>query len=305
MKNKPLILAACAKINLALDILHKRNDGYHEVAMVMQSIALADGVVLSDRDAGISVTTNLAGLDCGPSNLAYRAADLLAAFSGVRRGVHIELDKRIPLAAGLAGGSSDAAAVLAGLNRFWGLGLPLAELERLGATLGSDVPFCLRGGTMLATGRGEVLTPLPALPRVWVVLAKPAVEVSTAWAYQNYRPEAVDAHPDIPGLTACLEKQDLAGVARRLGNVLESVTIPAHPEIAALKQEMIQCGAMACLMSGSGPTVFGLAGDKAQARRIAASLKTKTDALIMISETIDSIGGEDGTTLITDQTGQL
>ncbi len=235
MKPDSLVLAAYAKINLALDILHKRSDGYHEVAMVMQSIALADRVAFSDREAGISVSTNLPGLDCGPANLAYRAAALIAASSGCKRGIHIKLDKRIPLAAGLAGGSSDAAAVLAGLNRLWGLGLKAAELETLAATIGSDVPFCLRGGTVLATGRGEVLTPLPALPRVWMVLAKPAVEVSTAWAYQNYRPHVVAARPDIRGMTACLENRDLAGVAHRLGNVLESVTIPAHPEIAHLK----------------------------------------------------------------------
>lgn len=295
-----MILAACAKINLALDIHYKRADGYHEVAMVMQSVALADLVTLSDRDAGISVSTNLPGLDCGPTNLAYRAAALIAAFSGIRRGIHIDLDKRIPIAAGLAGGSSDAAAVLTGLNRLWGLGLGLAELQKLAASLGSDVPFCLRGGTVLATGRGEALTPLAALPRVWVVLAKPAVEVSTAWAYQNYRPEAVVNPPDIRGMTACLEGQDLAGVAHRLGNVLESVTIPAHPEIAALKEGMMDHGALACLMSGSGPTVFGLAEDKRQAQCIAAALKTRTDAQITITETINAIGGEDGTTLITD-----
>lgn len=302
MKPDSLVLAAYAKINLALDILHKRSDGYHEVAMVMQSIALADRVAFSDREAGISVSTNLPGLDCGPANLAYRAAALIAASSGCKRGIHIKLDKRIPLAAGLAGGSSDAAAVLAGLNRLWGLGLKAAELETLAATIGSDVPFCLRGGTVLATGRGEVLTPLPALPRVWMVLAKPAVEVSTAWAYQNYRPHVVVARPDIRGMTACLENRDLAGVAHRLGNVLESVTIPAHPEIAHLKAAMTQQGALACLMSGSGPTVFGLAGDKDQAERIAAVLKAGTDAQIMVTATIDAIGGEDGTTFVTDQT---
>jgi 4-diphosphocytidyl-2-C-methyl-D-erythritol kinase len=300
MKTNTLILTACAKINLALDIHYKRNDGYHEVAMVMQSIALADLVALSERDSGITVSTNLPGLDCGPTNLAYRAAALITATCGIGHGIHIELDKRIPLAAGLAGGSSDAAAVLTGLNRLWGLGLSLAQLQTLAATLGSDVPFCLGGGTVLATGRGEVLTPLMALPRVWVVLAKPVVEVSTAWAYQNYHPEAVTSHPDIPGMTACLEKRDLAGIAHRLGNVLESVTIPAHPEIAALKEGMMEYGALAALMSGSGPTVFGLAGDKRQAECIAAALKARTNALIMITETIDSIGGEDGTTLITD-----
>ncbi|MDR3559916.1 MAG: 4-(cytidine 5'-diphospho)-2-C-methyl-D-erythritol kinase [Negativicutes bacterium] len=292
MESNWLRIEACAKINLALDIHHKRNDGYHEVAMVMQAVALADLVGLQEQAEGISVATNLAGLDSGPSNLAYRAAALVLATCGIRRGVHIELEKRIPLAAGLAGGSSDAAAVLTGLNRMWRLGLSPAELDNLGATLGSDVPFCLHGGTMLATGRGEILTRLPDVPHAWVVLAKLPVEVSTAWAYNNYRPEAVAAHPDISGMTACLKQQDLAGVAARLGNVLETVTIPAHPEISALKQCMLDTGAMACLMSGSGPTVFGLTAERREAENVADSLRRRTRAQVMVTETLAVVGGE-------------
>jgi 4-diphosphocytidyl-2-C-methyl-D-erythritol kinase len=178
MRDDLLVLKARAKINLALDVLFRRPDGYHEVAMVMQSVALADRVTL-EADSAISVAATAAELECGPSNLAYRAAALLRERCGVDCGVRITLEKNIPLAAGLAGGSADAAAVLRGLNRLWGLGLKLAELENIGAALGSDVPFCLRGGTALATGRGEALAPLPPLPSVWVVLAKPPVAVST------------------------------------------------------------------------------------------------------------------------------
>jgi 4-diphosphocytidyl-2-C-methyl-D-erythritol kinase len=298
MADDRLVLSARAKINLALDVLGRRQDGYHEVAMVMQSVSLADRVTLAAAD-GISVTTDIAGLDCGPSNLAYRAAALLRDRCGVDRGVSITLEKNIPLAAGLAGGSADAAAVLRGLNGLWRLGLSSAELEGVGAALGSDVPFCLRGGTALATGRGEVLAPLPALPPVWVVLAKPPVSVSTAWVYGNFRGERVTARPDVEGMKACLAGGDLRGVAARLGNVLETVTVPAHPEIAALKSAMLEQGAMASLMSGSGPTVFGLTDDRRQAEKIAAALRITT-AWVTVTEAAGEVGGEDGPTAATD-----
>ncbi len=293
-----MVLAARAKINLALDVLGRRPDGYHEVAMVMQSVALADKVTLAAAD-DISVTSTFADLDCGPTNLAYRAAALLRDRCGVARGVRITLEKNIPLAAGLAGGSTDAAAVLRGLNGLWRLGLTPAELEELGAALGSDVPFCLRGGTALATGRGELLAPLPALPPVWVVLAKPPVAVSTAWVYGNYRGERVAVRPDVAGMQACLAAGDLPGVAARLGNVLETVTVPAHPAIAALKENMREQGAMASLMSGSGPTVFGLVDDRRQAEKIAAALR-RTTAWVTVTEAAGELGEEDGSTAATD-----
>ncbi len=294
-----LVIAARAKINLALDVLFKRADGYHEVAMVMQSVALADRVTL-EEGAGISVIATAADLDCGPSNLAYRAAALLRERCGVDRGVRVTLEKNIPLAAGLAGGSADAAAVLHGLNRLWGLGLTLPELGEIGAALGSDVPFCLCGGTALATGRGEKLRTLPALPRAWVVLAKPPVAVATAWVYGNYRGERVTVHPDVAGMTVCLDTGDLPGVAARLANVLETVTVPAHPEIAALKAAMRDHGAMASLMSGSGPTVFGLVDNLRQAEQIAAALRGSTDAWVTVTATAGELEGEDGTTVAAD-----
>ncbi len=299
MSGDRLVLAARAKINLALDVLFKRADGYHEVAMVMQTLALADRVTLAADDE-ISVVSTAADLDCGPSNLAYRAAAVLRERCGVGRGVRVTLEKNIPLAAGLAGGSADAAAVLRGLNILWGLGLSLGDLEEIGAALGSDVPFCLRGGTVLATGRGEKLRTLPALPRAWVVLAKPPVSVSTAWVYGNYRGERVTARPDVAGMSACLAAGDLSGVAGRLANVLETVTVPAHPEIAALKAAMMDRGAMASLMSGSGPTVFGLVDNLRQAEQIAAALRSSTDSWVTVTETAGELGGEDGTTVAAD-----
>ncbi|BBB90308.1 MAG TPA: 4-(cytidine 5'-diphospho)-2-C-methyl-D-erythritol kinase [Methylomusa anaerophila] len=274
-----LKVKAYAKINLALDVLHKRSDGYHEVAMIMQAIDLADTVTLSDRAEAISVSVNIPvpGLPADQSNLAYRAAALIREECQVSRGVHIALEKRIPMAAGLAGGSADAAAVLRGLNSLWGLGLSLAELSHFGARLGSDVPFCLYGGTMLATGRGERLTPLPAMPESFVVLAKPPVAVSTAWAYGQYRAESIPARPDINAMRARLAAKDLKGIAALVGNVLESVTIPSYPEIAVLKEYMLQYGALTALMSGSGPTVFALAADAGQAEYIVDKMRNNKE----------------------------
>lgn len=299
MSKDRLTLSARAKINLALDVLGKRPDGYHEVAMIMQSVALADTVALATAD-GISVTVTGADLDCGPTNLAYRAAVLLRERCGCDRGVSITLAKNIPLAAGLAGGSADAAAVLRGLNFLWRLGLTPSDLEEFGAVLGSDVPFCLRGGTALATGRGELLEALPALPHAWVVLAKPPLDVSTAWVYGNYRGERVTAHPDIAGMTASLKDGKMTGVASRLANVLETVTVTAHPEIAALKAAMLEHGALASLMSGSGPTVFGLTEDRRQAEKIAAALRSSAAGWVTVTETAGELGGEDGPTAATD-----
>lgn len=283
-----LTVTANAKINLALDILHKRADGYHEVAMVMQAIALADTVQLTASDR-ISVATDCARLASDRHNLAYRAAALLRDTFQINRGVNIKLIKRIPIAAGLAGGSADAAAVLHGLNQLWGLGLSLPELAKLGATLGSDVPFCLYGGTMLATGRGEVLQTLPGLPECPVVLVKPKFSVSTAWVYQHYRAAAITGHPDLPGMLDSLKQGDLAGVAKQVGNVLESVTIPAHPEIGAIKERLHELGAMAVLMSGSGPTVFALCHDDGQAAAIAAAMAEYTAAKIIVTKTIKAV----------------
>lgn len=273
-----LTLKAYAKINLTLDVLGKREDGYHEVAMIMQAIGLADTLSFAVTDGDISVISNIPELESGPGNLVYRAAVLLKTECAVKQGVRIELDKQIPLAAGLAGGSADAAAALKGLNDLWNLRLTMPELSEFGAKLGSDVPFCLHGGTMLATGRGEKLAPLPAIAPCWAVLAKPDLAVSTAWVYQHYRPEKVMARPDLPGMRAALAGGDLAAVAGRLCNVLESVTISECPEIAVIKARMLENGAIASLMSGSGPTVFGLTAQQSEAERIARRLADSNTA---------------------------
>lgn len=284
-----LTLQAYAKINLALNILGKRSDGYHEVAMIMQSVSLADIVTLTEQPRDITVTTDQNRLPCDQANLAWRAADLIRRKLGIDKGVHIHLTKRIPLAAGLAGGSADGAAVLLGLNRLWGLSLNIEQLDQLGASLGSDVPFCLHGGTMLATGRGEVLTPTATLPPCYVVLAKPPVSVSTAWVYRNYRADNVISHPDIAAMQTGLTNGNLALVASQLGNVLESVTIPAHPEIAFLKEFMVSNGARAALMSGSGPTVFALVDGHEQAKALADKVEKLNMAQVFVAKALAKV----------------
>ncbi len=280
-------LDAHAKINLTLDILGQRDDGFHEVAMVMQSIGLHDTLTLKPRDDGdITLSIDVPGLAADASNLAWRAAEAVRQAAGLQQGVDIQLTKRIPIAAGLAGGSTDAAAVLVGMNRLFQLGMPTARLCELGAALGSDIPFCIQGGTMLATGRGEVLRRLPDLPSLYVVLAKPPVGVSTAWAYQHYDAEGAAAHPDNAAVEQALQRQDASLVTKLLCNVLESVTIKKYTVISAYKQLMLDKGALASMMSGSGPTVFGLTDTEERAREIAAYLRQQApEAAVFVTRT--------------------
>ena len=261
-----------AKINLGLDVLGLRPDKYHEVAMVMQTVSLADTVTITESPE-LRVTVDIPGLEGGPSNLAYKAAVLMAEYAHRKPKVHIHIDKKIFLAAGLAGGSTDAAAVLRGLNRFWELKLPTDKLERLGAKLGSDVPFCVAGGTALATGRGEILKALPDLSGLHLVLAKPPLEISTPWAYREFDKQKNVVHPDIDGMVQAVEAGDVDGVLRRCGNVLEPVTAGAHPEIRDIQRQMLENGAEPVLMSGSGPTVFGIVREKETGEKIAATLQ--------------------------------
>ncbi len=284
-----------AKINLTLDILGKRPDGYHEVSMVMQSVSLHDTLQLERIPEGIELLIDVPWLKADDKNLAYRAAALLLAHSRVQGGVRIHLTKRIPMAAGLAGGSADAAAVLralaslhaAGLTdeELCAMGLSVEELCKLAGRIGSDIPFCVRGGTMLATGRGEVLRRLPPVPAFWVVLAKPPISVSTAWAYQHYDAEGAARHPDNDAMCRALAAGSREELAPLLCNVLESVTIKQYPVIAAYKEQMMQQGALASMMSGSGPTVFGLLETREAAERLAASLREKTDADVFVCHT--------------------
>ena len=276
---------ANAKINLTLDILGKRPDGFHEVAMVMQTIGLHDTLVMEKTERDIELSINVPWLKADEKNLAWRAAELMRQEYGIEGGVRIELTKRIPVAAGLAGGSADAAAVLKGMNDLYGLQLDEEKLCELGARLGSDIPFCIMGGTMLATGRGEVLTRLSDMPETWVVLAKPRISVSTAWAYQNYDEQGAERHPDNEAIKQAIARGNRKAVAGLLCNVLESVTIKKYDVIAEYKQMMLDKGAMASMMSGSGPTVFGLAKSREQAESIADVLRQETNADVFVTRT--------------------
>ena len=274
-----------AKINLTLDILGKRPDGYHEVAMIMQSVALHDTLSLEKMREGIGLKINVPWMKADESNLVWKAASLVQERCGLKGGVNIHLTKRIPVAAGLAGGSADAAAVLRGMDRLYGLGLSDEELCALGAELGSDIPFCLMGGTMLSTGRGEVLRRLKGMPTAWVVLAKPRVSVSTAWAYQNYDEQGAERHPDNDLVEKKIIAQDLKAMAPLLCNVLESVTIKKYEVIERYKKLMMEKGALVSMMSGSGPTVFGLTAKKSEALRIAGFLRHVTRADVFVTRT--------------------
>ncbi|MBR2215845.1 MAG: 4-(cytidine 5'-diphospho)-2-C-methyl-D-erythritol kinase [Selenomonadaceae bacterium] len=272
-----------AKINLTLDILGKRPDGFHEVAMVMQSLALNDTLTL-EKDAGIKLTIEGSDLPADDTNLAWRAADLMRRECNIG-GADIKLTKRIPIAAGLAGGSADAAAVLRGLNELYGLNLSWADLAKLGAKLGSDIPFCLYGGTMLATGRGEILTPMDALPKTQIVLAKPPISISTPWAYREYDALTEVNHPDNDAMQKAIASGNIMEVASLLGNVLEGVAVAAYPVIEEYKQAMLSQGAIAAMMSGSGPTVFALTKDEVVANKIAAYLEANTQAQVVVTQT--------------------
>lgn len=274
-----------AKINLTLDILGSRADGFHEVAMVMQQIALHDTLELEKADK-ISLAINVPWLKADENNLAWRAASLIQE-KYQTGGAKIKLTKKIPVAAGLAGGSADAAAVLKGMNELYGLNLTMEELCNLGAQLGSDIPFCLMGGTMLATGRGEVLEKLNALPKTWLVLAKPPVSVSTAWAYKNYDEQGAPVHPDNEKIQQEIASGDIKAVAKLLCNVLESVTIKKYGIIADYKQMMLSAGATASMMSGSGPTVFAIAKDKETAEKIADYMCKNTKANVFVTHTLN------------------
>lgn len=265
---------ARAKINLTLDVLHKRSDGYHEVEMVMQTVDFCDYISLQSSATGkVSVRSNALYIPHDERNLAFRAAQVLRTQLGVHDGVVIDIDKRIPVAAGLAGGSADAAAVLRGLNQLWNLQLSREELCTIGAEVGSDVPFCVVGGTAVVRGRGEYVESLAAHPSFWVVLAKPPVAVSTAEIYAALDMTRIHTHPHAQTMVQALTQGNLRAVANAAGNVLEEVTIRQYPEIAKLKDQIERLGARMALMSGSGPTVFALFEREQRARRVFNTLR--------------------------------
>ncbi len=258
---KHLSLKAYGKINLGLDVLRRRDDGYHEVRMIMQTVGIYDRIdLIYKEEPGITVETNLYYLPDNENNLVYKAAKLLMDEFHVQKGVHIKLRKFIPVAAGMAGGSSDAAAVLFGVNKMFSLGLTTEQLMERGVKIGADVPYCVMRGTALSEGIGEILTPLPMPPQCQVLIAKPGISVSTKFVYENLHANDLkpEQHPDIDGMIEAIKQKDLYGIADRFGNVLETVTIPAYPVIQEIKDLMMEHGAIGALMSGSGPTVFGL-----------------------------------------------
>lgn len=269
-------LKALGKINLGLDVLGRRENGYHDVRMVMQTVYLYDQIFMEKKkEPGIDIKTNLYYLPVNENNLVYKAAKLLMDEFKIKEGVKVNLEKHIPVAAGMAGGSSDAAAALFGINRMFGLGLSTEELMERGVSIGADVPYCVMRGTVLAEGIGERLTALPALPRCTVLLAKPSVSVSTKLVYEKLDSKEILKHPDIDGLIGGLKSGSLCEVAAHMGNVLEEVTVSEYPVIESIKDMMKEEGALNALMSGSGPTVFGLFDDKIKARQAMQKIKRK------------------------------
>lgn len=256
-----LALKAYGKINLGLDVLRKREDGYHDVRMIMQTVGLYDKIDIYLKETpGIEIVTNLFYLPVNENNLVYKAARLLMDEFHVAHGIRIDLKKFIPVSAGMAGGSSDAAAVLFGVNKMFQLGLSREDLMERGLKIGADVPYCVMRGTALSEGIGEILTPLPDMPQCQVLIAKPAVSVSTKFVYENLDAGGLkeEDHPDIDGLIEAIRNHDIHQVSQRLGNVLETVTIKEYPVIAQIKEKIKELGAVNALMSGSGPTVFGI-----------------------------------------------
>ena len=250
---------AMAKVNLGLDVLRKREDGYHEVKMIMQTVNLYDRITVSDTDSGkIEVTTNLSYLPNDENNLVYKAAKLMIDTFDIKDGVDIDLDKHIPVAAGMAGGSTDAASVLFGMNKMFELNQSSEKLMELGVTLGADVPYCIMRGTALSEGIGEKLTRLKPVPQCYVLIAKPGISVSTKYVYETLDAKEVIEHPDIDSMIAAIDESDIKKLASLMGNVLETVTEQEYPVITEIKNYMKQNGAINAMMSGSGPTVFGL-----------------------------------------------
>lgn len=271
---KDISVKALAKINLGLDVVRRREDGYHEVRMIMQTIHLFDRLEISKNTSGqITMETNLAFLPTNENNLVCKAAKLLTDEFGIKDGVHVWLHKHIPVAAGMAGGSTDAAAVLYGMNRIFDLGLSKEELMERGVKIGADVPYCVMRGTALAEGIGEKLTKLPPMVKCPVLIAKPQINVSTKFVYENLKLDADTEHPDIDRLVADIREKNLTKIAADMGNVLETVTIPAYPVIADIKENMLQNGAVNAMMSGSGPTVFGLFEKEADAVQAYEAMK--------------------------------
>ena len=248
-----------AKINLGLDVIRRREDGYHEVRMIMQTVNLYDELTFRKQQGGrVRLTTNLRSLPTDGHNLIVKTVELLRKEYGIKEGLSVHLKKKIPVAAGMAGGSTDAAAAFAGMNELFDLGMTVEDMQKKAVAIGADVPYCIQGGTALSEGIGEILTPLPSAPRCSVIIAKPPIPVSTRFVYENLHLDKLEKHPDIDGILDGIREGNIRGVAERLENVLETVTEKEYPVIGQIKQFLMQRGALGALMSGSGPTVYAL-----------------------------------------------
>lgn len=274
---------APAKINLAIDVLRKRPDGFHEVRMIMQSVALYDVISLRPvLDGRITVTSNSSAIPTDSNNIVYKTADYLKQKYNVKAGAEIYIEKNIPVSAGLAGGSADAAAALNLLDKAWKLKLTKSEMLDIAKKLGSDVPFCMTGGTALAEGLGEKLTPLKPMPECFILLAKPDMDISTKEVYEGIDKEKITKRPDIDAMIKAIEKQDLAAISKELCNVLEYVTVKKCPVISEIKEKLIEYGALGSVMSGSGPTVLGIFQDQASAYIAYDNIKNMVSEIFVV-----------------------
>lgn len=272
---------AYAKINLGLDVVRRMENGYHEVRMIMQTVGIYDELTFEVKGEHIVVTTDNMELPSDDNNLVYKAAKIMRERYQIKEGIHIHLNKNIPIAAGMAGGSTDAAAVFLGMNEIFDLQASQEELMKLGVQVGADVPYCIMGGTALAEGIGEVLTQLTPAPRCYLLIAKPNINVSTEYIYEHLHANDLKVHPDIDGMRASIEEGNLEGIISRLGNVLETVTVNEYPIISEIKHKMIQLGAKGSLMSGSGPTVFGIFDKKELAHQAYQVMSQEKEDLLM------------------------
>ncbi|WP_130805564.1 4-(cytidine 5'-diphospho)-2-C-methyl-D-erythritol kinase [Senegalia massiliensis] len=281
---KTLKRHAYAKINLSLDVLKKRDDGYHEVEMIMQQVDLHDILTFEEIESGIEIICNDKRVPTDKSNLIYKAYEVIKQKYSINKGVRIYLEKNIPIAAGLAGGSSDAAQTLIGISKLWNLQINDIELMEMGVSIGADIPFCIFGGTGFARGIGEDISEITSFKNNIILLAKPDIDVSTKEVYESLNFKNID-HPDTDSLLKAIERKDMKFIANNMKNVLETVTIKKYPIIDNIKKQMIDCGAMGSMMSGSGPTVFGIFKTKEQAEKCKGILKENIDE-VYVTKTI-------------------
>lgn len=271
-----------AKVNLSLDVVGKKENGYHLLETIMQNVDLFDEVTVKKSGEGINLYCNNGQVPCNASNTAYKAAKLIKDIYDIKSGIDIIIEKRIPIAAGLAGGSTDAAGVIKAMNQLFALNMTTKDMMEIGVKVGADVPFCILQCTALAEGIGEILTPLKPLEEIWCVLAKPDISISTQEVYRKLNINQITKHPDTNGIKNCIEKMDVAGIALKMSNVLEAVTVNENPIILEIKNLMLEFHALGSLMSGSGPTTFGLFRDRVTAEKCYYRLKDSLKEVYLV-----------------------